>query len=158
MKYAQYAKEGSMQFRVWFLVATILCAGASFTAAQIVDPEPDHLKCYTIRHLQPVDPQLRTVELRNQFRKERCQIEVPARRFCVETVKRIGPNDPGDDPLGGPAGHFLCYNINDCEEERVASQKALAIDQFGQWPIQVRRAQQVCTPVNKIHPIPVAAE
>jgi len=144
-----------MQSRVLFLVFAVLFVGASFTAAQIVVSEHDHLKCYTIRHLQPVEPHLLTVELLNQFRRERCQIEVPATRFCVETIKRIDPNDDGNDPRGGPAGHFLCYDISSCEEERVASQKALANDQFGSWPIQVRRAKQVCTPVDKIHPIPV---
>ena len=77
-----------MQFRTPFLVILVLFAGASFTAAQVVDPEPDHLKCYTIRHLQPVEPELLTVKLRNQFRRETCQIEVPATHFCVETIKR----------------------------------------------------------------------
>lgn len=144
-----------MRFRVLFLAFAVLFVGASFTAAQVVVAEHDHLKCYTIRHLQPVQTQLLTVELRNQFRNETCQIELPATRFCVETVKRIDQNDDGDDRRGGPAGHFLCYDIDNCEEERVASQKALARDQFGNWPIQVRRAKQVCTPVNKIHPIPV---
>jgi len=148
-----------MQFRVPFLVILVLFAGASFTAAQVVVSEHDHLKCYTINHLQPVEPHLRTVRLRNQFRKERCQIEIPATHFCVETIKRLDSADDGNDPRGGPAGHFLCYNISDCEvEEGVASQKALAIDQFGQWPIRVRRAKQVCTPVDKIHPLPEEGE
>jgi hypothetical protein len=147
-----------MQFRVPLFVFVALFAGASFGAAQIVEPEPDHLKCYTINHLQPVEPHLLTVGLRNQFRREKCQIEIPATHFCVETIKKLSSDDDGNDPLGGPAGHFLCYNIHDCNEERVASQKALAIDQFGEWPIQVRRAKQVCTPVNKIHPPPAAAE
>lgn len=144
-----------MQFRISLLVVALLFAGASVAAAQIVVPEEDHLECYTIKHLQPVEPHLLLVELKNQFRKEHCQIKLPATRFCVETIKRLSPVDDGNDPLGGPAGHFLCYDIDNCEEEPVASQKALAIDQFGQWPIQVRRATQVCTPVNKIHPVPI---
>lgn len=143
-----------MEIRKQF-AALVIFAVPGLGGAQVVIEEPDHLKCYTIQHLEPVDPQTRIVELKNQFREETCEISLPPTRFCVETIK-----NQGDDPRGGAAGHFLCYNIAmskagiRCQQTMVAPQQALALDQFGEWPIQVRAPRQVCTPVDKVHPIP----
>lgn len=137
------------------VVALAILAVPGLAGAQVVIEEPDHLKCYDIRHISPTDPGTRTVRLKNQFRREKCEINSVPSRFCVETVK--GLPGSGDDPRRGPAGHFLCYDIANtgCSQTMIAPQEALASDQFGDWRIQVMRPRQVCTSVEKIHPIPV---
>jgi hypothetical protein len=144
--------------RVLFLVAAVLFGGASLAAAQIVEPEHEHFKCYTIRHLQPTEPHVRAVDLQNQFRRERCTIELPAARFCVETIKRLSPDDIATMSSEGQPATFCAMTSANVTNYSPWPQNSLAIDQFGQWPIQVRAARQVCTLVNNIHPLPVQGQ
>src|SRR5687767_5381684 len=95
-----------------FVTALLVMANLALAQVVPVDPEPydepflDHLKCYNIVHRNQPPEGTRQVQLRNQFGLEECIIRVPAKRFCVETMK-----NGQDDPRGGEAGDFLCYDV-----------------------------------------------
>lgn len=143
---------------LWSFVTALLVM-ANMALAQVpVDPQPydepflDHLKCYSIVHRNQPPAGTKTVQLRNQFGLEQCVIRVPAARFCAETMK-----NGQDDPRGGEAGDFLCYDVALsatgaplCRNiPPVPSRLAQVHDQFGEWKIRVGRPRTICTPAIK---------
>lgn len=142
---------------LWSFVTALLVM-ANVALAQLPDPEPydepsmDHLKCYSIVHRNQPEPGIKQVRLKNQFGLESCTIKTPATRFCVETEKNAV-----DDPRGGEAGDFLCYEvalsatgIPQCQNVGIVpSRLAQVEDQFGKWKIRVGRPRTICTPAIK---------
>jgi hypothetical protein len=56
--------------------------------------------------------------------------------------------DQGDDPRGGPAGDFLCYEIR-CQRHQPPATPSIE-DQFGHRPVRLRDPKFVCTPAERL--------
>ena len=143
--------------------ASALCAGIALALPQVavagVPPQFDHLKCYQVKDSQKqerVDVDLLTY-FQDQL-EEGCTVLTKAKMYCTAAQKIRVTEDPepqpvGDDPrldnlltLQGQYGlvqGFLCYNVR-CP--KIEPEEKLLNDQFGERPIEEKRAKMLCAP------------
>ena len=132
-------------------LATVLAVAAALLAparsqAEAVVPF-DHLKCYAVTHLNPVQHFTFDVTPRDtRFTAETgCRIRGKPTQLCVPAAKlNVHPTPPGA-PAGVEAGSFLCYHMT-CP--RPDKQTLSFTDQFGTRNIQARTPNLFCTPTT----------
>jgi hypothetical protein len=108
----------------------------------------DHLKCYPVKDALlsgvPKPVKSYTADLGGLVPEPGCEIKMPAKYLCVETIKaNVHPTPPG--PAAGPsAGQFLCYKVK-CPKATLP--RVLANDQFGLHDVTPKTPKLVCAPV-----------
>jgi hypothetical protein len=105
-----------------------------------------HLKCYDIRDLTRARHP-RRVEVANQFGKQILAVD-GAERLCAPSSKSVSPTtEPG--PVPTTLNHFKCYRVK--ELTSLGPKFVVLTDQFDVERAIVRRAEQLCNPVEKRH-------
>jgi hypothetical protein len=119
----------------WRLAAALAFAVHCLTVS-VAAGEEDHLVGYRIRDRNSV-PATNPVTIDTQFGTQTCILK-KAQLFLVESEK-----NGGDDPRGGPAGHFVCYKAK-CTAPVPPSTNVET--QFGVHALDAASTSIVCLP------------
>jgi hypothetical protein len=117
------------------VLAAALLVGADLISITGAFAEDDHLAGHRITDLNRV-PGPEYITLGGQT----CKLKTP-RLFLVQSEKNAG-----DDPRGGPAGHFVCYRAR-CDGPLPPVTDAES--QLGLHRLQSRKTETVCLPVDR---------
>lgn len=125
----------------WRRLAAIAVMAAFVTfPLSAVRGEEDHLEGYKVKDPNKFQPP-ETYTLDNQFGTANCQLK-KAKFFLVQSEK-----NNGNDPRGGPAGHFVCYKAT-CTGG-VPTSLTEVDDQFGTHSLESKKTKLVCVPADK---------
>lgn len=126
--------------RLRHFTAAACVAGLVTLAVSAVQGEEDHLEGYKVKDPTKFQPS-GTYTVDNQFGTATCQLK-KAKFFLVQSEK-----NNGNDPRGGPAGHFVCYTAK-CSGGLPTSNTELD-DQFGTHTLEAKKTQLVCVPADE---------